>query len=134
MTRQGEDDPPETPAPEGRARDGYGRGVSPFRPAGRRPLLHRLAPVSERLGDYGGGMLRRDLLAGVTVAALARGEHIRADTELGAMGAANLAAGISQGFPIGGAGSRTAVNDQMGARTSSRARSPPRSSPWCWCS
>ena len=46
-----------------------------------------------------------------------RGEHVVADTELGALGAANLAAGISQGFPIGGSGSRTAVNDQMGART-----------------
>lgn len=33
------------------------------------------------------------------------------------MGAANLAAGISQGFPIGASGSRTSVNDQMGART-----------------
>src|SRR5215204_5962361 len=33
-----------------------------------------------------------------------RGEHVGADTELGAMGAANLAAGISQGFPIGASG------------------------------
>ena len=33
--------------------------------------LHRLVPVSERLPGYGGGALRRDLLAGVTVAALA---------------------------------------------------------------
>jgi MFS superfamily sulfate permease-like transporter len=33
------------------------------------------------------------------------------------MGVASLAAGITQGFPIGGSGSRTAVNDQMGART-----------------
>ncbi|HYN17740.1 MAG TPA: SulP family inorganic anion transporter, partial [Actinomycetes bacterium] len=71
MTRHGEDDPPETPSPGEPARDGYGRGVSPFRPAGRRSMLHRLVPVSERLGGYGGGMLRRDLLAGVTVAALA---------------------------------------------------------------
>ena len=46
-----------------------------------------------------------------------RGEHIRANAELGAMGAANLAAGITQGFPIGASGSRTAVNDQMGARS-----------------
>jgi SulP family sulfate permease len=46
-----------------------------------------------------------------------RGEHVRADTELGAMGAASLAAGISQGFPIGASGSRTAVNDQMGGRS-----------------
>lgn len=33
------------------------------------------------------------------------------------MGAASLAAGVTQGFPIGASGSRTAVNDQMGART-----------------
>ena len=45
------------------------------------------------------------------------GQHVRADTELAAMGVANLAAGITQGFPVGASGSRTAVNDQMGART-----------------
>jgi sulfate permease, SulP family len=33
------------------------------------------------------------------------------------MGAANLAAGLTQAFPIGASGSRTAVNDQMGGRT-----------------
>jgi sulfate permease, SulP family len=31
--------------------------------------------------------------------------------------AANLAAGLTQAFPIGASGSRTAVNDQMGGRT-----------------
>ena len=71
MTRRGEDDPPEAPTSGVPARDGYGRGVSPFRPAARRPLLQRLVPVSEQLPGYGGGLLRRDLLAGVTVAALA---------------------------------------------------------------
>ena len=45
------------------------------------------------------------------------GQHVHANTELAAMGAANPAAGISQGFPVGASGSRTAVNDQMGART-----------------
>jgi sulfate permease, SulP family len=45
------------------------------------------------------------------------GQHVHANTELAAMGAMNLAAGISQGFPVGASGSRTAVNDQMGART-----------------
>src|SRR5918994_5421994 len=45
------------------------------------------------------------------------GQHVSADTELTAMGAASLAAGITQGFPIGASSSRTAVNDQMGART-----------------
>ena len=33
------------------------------------------------------------------------------------MGAANAAAGVSQGFSIGASGSRTAVNDGMGARS-----------------
>jgi SulP family sulfate permease len=45
------------------------------------------------------------------------GEHVRADQELLAMGVANLGAGITQAFPIGASGSRTAVNDQTGART-----------------
>ncbi|HJW64019.1 MAG TPA: SulP family inorganic anion transporter, partial [Actinomycetes bacterium] len=53
------------------AKDSYGSGVSPFQPAGRRPVLHRLVPVSEQLPGYGSGILRRDLVAGVTVAALA---------------------------------------------------------------
>ena len=57
--------------PDAEAGAGYRRGRSPFRPAARRPLLARLVPVSERLAGYGGGKLRRDLLAGVTVAALA---------------------------------------------------------------
>jgi SulP family sulfate permease len=45
------------------------------------------------------------------------GQHVRVDAELAAMGVADLAAGITQSFPIGASGSRTAVNDQMGGRT-----------------
>lgn len=45
------------------------------------------------------------------------GQHVRAETELSAMGAASLAAGLSQAFRVGASGSRTAVNDQMGGRT-----------------
>ena len=45
------------------------------------------------------------------------GQHIEENAELVAMGAANLVAGISQGLPVGASDSRTAVNDQMGART-----------------
>ncbi|MFO7591637.1 MAG: SulP family inorganic anion transporter [Acidimicrobiia bacterium] len=44
-------------------------------------------------------------------------QHVDANQELLAFGAANLTAGVSQGFPVGASGSRTAVNDQMGART-----------------
>jgi sulfate permease, SulP family len=45
------------------------------------------------------------------------GEHVRARQELLAMGAASGAAGVTGGIPLGASGSRTAVNDSMGART-----------------
>jgi SulP family sulfate permease len=44
-------------------------------------------------------------------------QHVRAGQELVSFGAANIAAGFTQGFSIGASGSRTAVNDSMGART-----------------
>jgi sulfate permease, SulP family len=50
---------------------GYSSEGSPFKPAARQPALHRLVPVSEQLPGYQGGIFRRDLLAGLTVAALA---------------------------------------------------------------
>jgi high affinity sulfate transporter 1 len=45
------------------------------------------------------------------------GQNVRASQELLAFGAANAAAGLTQGFSIGASGSRTAVNDSMGARS-----------------
>ena len=44
-------------------------------------------------------------------------QRVRASQELLAMGAANAAAGVTQGFAVGASGSRTAVNDDLGART-----------------
>jgi len=44
-------------------------------------------------------------------------QSVRGSQELLAMGAASAAAGFTQGFPVGASGSRTAVNDDMGART-----------------
>ena len=44
-------------------------------------------------------------------------QHVRASQELLAMGAANAAAGFTQRFSVGASGSRTAVNDGMGARS-----------------
>ncbi len=46
-----------------------------------------------------------------------RRETVQASQELLTMGAANAAAGFTQGFSIGASGARTAVNDAMGART-----------------
>jgi SulP family sulfate permease len=45
------------------------------------------------------------------------GERIDVGQEMRAMAAANATAGVSQAFPIGASGSRTAVNDSMGARS-----------------
>jgi SulP family sulfate permease len=44
-------------------------------------------------------------------------QHIRANQELLAFSGMSVAAGLTQGFPLGASGSRTTVNDQMGART-----------------
>ena len=46
-----------------------------------------------------------------------RAESVDAAQELLALGAANAAAGLSQGMAVGASGSRTAVNDSMGARS-----------------
>ncbi len=45
------------------------------------------------------------------------GQRIDVRQEMGALGTANLLAGVTQGYSVGASASRTAVNDQMGART-----------------
>jgi SulP family sulfate permease len=45
------------------------------------------------------------------------GYKIRADQELLALGAANIAAGVAQGYPVAGGMSQSAVNENAGART-----------------
>ncbi len=45
------------------------------------------------------------------------GDRVGVGQEMRAMAAANAVAGISQAFPVGASGSRTAVNDSMGARS-----------------
>ena len=44
-------------------------------------------------------------------------ERVDQNRELAALGAANLAAGVFQGFPVSSSGSRTAVVEDMGARS-----------------
>jgi high affinity sulfate transporter 1 len=46
-----------------------------------------------------------------------RNQHVRVSQELLAFSGMSAAAGVTQGFPLGASGSRTAVNDDMGART-----------------
>ena len=49
--------------------------------------------------------------------ALRHRQRIDANQELLALGSANIAVGLFQGFPISSSGSRTAIADSMGART-----------------
>jgi sulfate permease, SulP family len=49
--------------------------------------------------------------------ALRRRERIGSNQEFLAVGGANVAAGLFQGFPVSSSGSRTAIADSMGART-----------------
>ncbi len=45
------------------------------------------------------------------------GYRVEANTELAALGATNVAAGVLHGFPVSCSGSRTTIADAMGART-----------------
>ena len=53
-----------------RSEAAYAEG-SPFKPAAQEPLLNRAIPVSGELGRYRAPTAQRDVLAGITVAALA---------------------------------------------------------------
>lgn len=55
----------------------------------------------------------------LTARAFADRNHYRIDAnqELLALGAANLSAGVSQGFPVSSSGSRTAIADSLGGRS-----------------
>ncbi|WP_232662091.1 SulP family inorganic anion transporter [Pseudonocardia sp. TRM90224] len=46
-----------------------------------------------------------------------KGETVDGNTELVALGAANIVAGVVRGFPVSSSGSRTAIGDAQGSRT-----------------
>lgn len=72
MTDDHDDAPAQDQSVSGeRATEAYREGATPFQSPTERTVLHRISPVSEELPGYGGKTLRRDLLAGLTVAALA---------------------------------------------------------------
>ena len=73
----------------------------------------KLIPVAVGLFlvGYADGVLTARSFAGQ------HGQSIRANQEMLALGAANAAAGLTQAFPVGASGSRTAVSDQSGGKT-----------------
>jgi MFS superfamily sulfate permease-like transporter len=58
-----------------------------------------------------------DTIATATSFAARRGDEVAPDQEMVGMGAANVAAGLFQGFAVSTSGSRTAVAEQSGAKS-----------------
>ncbi|MFP4634499.1 MAG: SulP family inorganic anion transporter [Nitriliruptoraceae bacterium] len=91
-------------------------------PAGLPTPTLPLAPLDTIVALLPGALIISLLsyLEGISVAravAARTGDRIDPDRELVASGAANLAAGVVQAFPVAGGFSRTAVNHTAGART-----------------
>jgi len=91
-------------------------------PAGL-PSLHWTRVPPEMLADLlpaAVGLALVSFTSGMVTARSFAARHryeIDADRELIALGACNIAAGLSQGFAVTGADSRTAVNDSMGGKS-----------------
>jgi len=58
-----------------------------------------------------------DTMSTASSFAARRGEQVRGNQEMVGIGAANIAAGLFQGFPVSTSGSRTAVSEQAGSRS-----------------
>ena len=58
-----------------------------------------------------------DTMSTASSFAARRGEQVRGNQEMIGVGAANIAAGLFQGFPVSTSGSRTAVAEQAGAKS-----------------
>ncbi|MFF0739693.1 SulP family inorganic anion transporter [Streptomyces sp. NPDC004111] len=58
-----------------------------------------------------------DTISNASAFASRTGQEVRGNQEMAGVGAANLAAGLFQGFPVSTSGSRTAVAERAGART-----------------
>lgn len=91
-------------------------------PAGLPPFRLPHVPM-EHLDELFGGAVALALVSFSTTMIAARsfaarhGLDVEADREFIALGACEIAAGISQGFAVSGADSRTAVNDMMGGKS-----------------
>ena len=60
-----------------------------------------------------------DTISTASAFASRTGQEVRGNGEMIGIGAANLAAGLFQGFPVSTSGSRTAVAERSGAKFSS---------------
>ncbi|MFF8375886.1 SulP family inorganic anion transporter [Streptomyces sp. NPDC015661] len=101
---------------------GHGVGLVGELPEGFPPFTIpevRLADLSLLLGGALGIALvsLADTISNASAFAARTGQEVRGNQEMAAIGAANLAAGLFQGFPVSTSGSRTAVAERAGARS-----------------
>jgi high affinity sulfate transporter 1 len=91
-------------------------------PQGLPALQFPSVGLSDLLPLFGGAMgialvALADTISTATSFAERQGEEVDGDREMIGIGAANIAAGMFQGFPVSTSGSRTAVAEQSGAKT-----------------
>ncbi|MFF0477664.1 SulP family inorganic anion transporter [Streptomyces sp. NPDC004284] len=101
---------------------GHGVGLVGELPEGFPPFTIpdvRLADLSPLLGGALGIALvsLADTISNASAFAARTGQEVRGNQEMAAIGAANLAAGLFQGFPVSTSGSRTAVAERAGAKS-----------------
>jgi high affinity sulfate transporter 1 len=101
---------------------GHGVSLVGVLPRGFPPLTipHvRLADLGPLLAGAAGIALvsLADTISTASAFAARTGQEVRGNGEMIGIGAANLAAGLFQGFPVSTSGSRTAVAERSGART-----------------
>jgi len=91
-------------------------------PAGFPPFTIPTVPVGDLLLLFAGALgialvSLTDTISTASAFAARSGDQIDGDKEMIGIGAANIAAGFFQGFPVSTSGSRTAVAEQNGAKT-----------------
>ena len=102
----------------GRSRCQPGRGAPQGVPAAHHPAV-RLADLGPLFaGALGIALVSlADTISTASAFAARTGQEVRGNDEMIGIGAANLAAGLFQGFPVSTSGSRTAVAERSGAKT-----------------
>ena len=101
---------------------GHGVSLVGVLPRGFPPLTFPRVGVSD-LAPLAGGALGialvslADTISTASAFAERTGQEVRGNAEMIGIGAANLAAGLFQGFPVSTSGSRTAVAERSGAKT-----------------
>src|SRR5262249_28862575 len=99
-----------------------GAGVVGVRPRGSPPLTIPHIGLSD-IGPLLGGALGivavslADTISTASAFAARTGQEVNGNQEMIGIGAANLAAGLFQGFPVSTSGPRTAVAERSGAKT-----------------